>query len=119
MGSTARVQFRACPPVQHPAQQRCETGRDLPLDLAGRNPVGPVVEPLPQVWARGVPAAFQGLQGTEDRVPAAAVGQDGCAHPQGQALDLAGTQMGQMLGDALGVGIECRWKKQGRLPVSL
>ena len=36
----------------------------------------------------------------------------------GQAPDLAGTQMRQVLGDARGMGIECRWKKRGRLPVS-
>ena len=92
----------AAPPagIAHTRRQQRETDLDIiQLDLAGRGPVGPVMEPFLQVPSSGTPAEPQGLQDPQDRVLAAAVGQ--------------------VLGNALGVGIECGRKKHGRLSVSL
>ena len=49
-------------------------------------------------------------QGPRDRVPTTAAGQ---------APDRAGTQMRQVLGDALRLRMACGRQKQGRLPASL
>ena len=62
---------------------------------------------------RVVPAQAQGRQGTQDGVPAAAVGQDDPAHPQGQALDLAGSQVRQVLGGADRMRTEEAWPAPG------
>ena len=76
-------------------------------------PVGPVMEPLAQVLAGRVPAQAQGRQSAQDGVLATAAGQNGPAHLQGQALELAGPQVRQVLGEALRMGMECGRKKHG------
>ena len=61
----------------------------------------------------------EGGHGQGQQVPghahliATAAGQNGPAHLQGQALELAGPQVRQVLGEALRMGIECGRKKHG------
>ncbi len=112
-GVDGQRQLGALPPGQDPAQEGRETGPRVQLHPAGGGPVGPVMEPLPQVLARRVPAQTQAQQGSQHRVLATAAGHHRSPHPQGQPDHLGRTQMGQMPLDLVVQGIECRRKKHG------
>ena len=106
-------QLRTLPPSQHPAQARGETGFHLPLDPAGRGPVGPVAEPLPPVRASCAsrtpgPAEYPGPNADSYCEP-------GWWSPEPRP---GWDQTGQVPADDVCMGIACRRKKQGRLRIS-